>query len=207
MTLLIVVKIPRKYGPADHVSVPFSALSNPAQLAEIIARQLRKMAAQFEMSPPLRGGKGIAQERAIVPTASAADCAPQSLTPPRGAATEAEALRQELQAAREALAAFASEEAELRAVLSPIQAERRDIEDGIRATHGRTPDGALVFDLTKRSRRKPMFNRLDQISAVYGKDFAKARELRGLIGMTERQIEHMARRLKDITTKRTKANG
>ena len=119
------------------------------------------------------------------------------LTPPPFAAGAAQSpnpkseIENELKIVREAISELAETIAACDRLLTPYWHARGDIEHRIRLTHGRRPDGAIVFNPDGAAERKPEFDGLLELAIEWG----PTRTERAELGLRTKALEYRARRI------------
>ena len=80
-------------------------------------------------------------------------------------------------------------------VLGPALVEEASIKERILKTHGREPNGTLIFQPENAPARKPLFEALDKISQEWGAVREERRRTIAMLKDRERDLERALREL------------
>lgn len=109
-------------------------------------------------------------------------------------------LQDDIKLAQESITELASMLAGLDDELSPVRSEERRIKDAVLATHSKTHDGVIIFELTGARERAGFFRQLDELTFKWGRKKEERRRLASQIKDLEKQIQ----RLENLISKERK---
>lgn len=191
-SIVVTMRVPLKYGRFNLISFDPREPVDFAPFEKWNGARMAQTSAPLSQKPLKENGAGAP----LLHSAPEMSHEWRKPSPSRGVSWPEPKLKkspmEDLEEARSALAGKAAEMAVIDSRLAPVRQEESEVQQSILATHDKL-GGVVQLRLDRAVERKPLFRRLDEISAKWGPLKNERKTLYGEIKTLERQISHIQR--------------